>query len=115
MVSSLTLSEMERGIGGAFDRELGRNEMGMSRNNFGESFERGMGQYFHCAVGHAPLTVVTTLVSLHCLRSTNLCAYSCRKHPQPGSHELWNGPHGFQHGSHGRDGTDGHGQDGTRV
>uniref|UniRef100_A0A3P9AIH5 RRM domain-containing protein n=1 Tax=Esox lucius TaxID=8010 RepID=A0A3P9AIH5_ESOLU len=34
---------MDRGIGGAFDREFGRNEMGMSRNNFGESFERGMG------------------------------------------------------------------------
>lgn len=43
MVSSLALSEMDRGIGGAFDRELGRNEMGMSRNNFGDSFERGMG------------------------------------------------------------------------
>lgn len=37
------MNEMERGIGGAFDRELGRNEMGMSRNNFGDSFERGMG------------------------------------------------------------------------
>lgn len=43
MVSSLALSEMDRGIGGAFDREFGRNEMGMSRNNFGDSFERGMG------------------------------------------------------------------------
>uniref|UniRef100_A0A3Q3LEP9 Heterogeneous nuclear ribonucleoprotein M n=1 Tax=Mastacembelus armatus TaxID=205130 RepID=A0A3Q3LEP9_9TELE len=31
------------GIGGAFDREFGRNEMGISRNNFGDSFERGMG------------------------------------------------------------------------
>ncbi|XP_034560756.1 heterogeneous nuclear ribonucleoprotein M isoform X3 [Notolabrus celidotus] len=37
------MNEMDRGIGGAFDREFGRNEMGMSRNNFGESFERGMG------------------------------------------------------------------------
>lgn len=46
MVSSLALSEMDRGIGGAFDREFGRNEMGMSRNNFGDSFERGMGSYF---------------------------------------------------------------------
>lgn len=46
IVSSLALSEMDRGIGGAFDREFGRNEMGMSRNNFGDSFERGMGQYF---------------------------------------------------------------------
>ncbi|XP_063747516.1 heterogeneous nuclear ribonucleoprotein M isoform X1 [Eleginops maclovinus] len=36
-------NEMDRGIGGAFDREFGRNDMGMSRNNFGESFERGMG------------------------------------------------------------------------
>lgn len=43
MVSSLALSEMDRGIGGAFDREFGRNEMGMSRNNFGDNFERGMG------------------------------------------------------------------------
>lgn len=43
MVSSLALSEMDRGIGGAFDREFGRNEMGMSRNNFGDSFDRGMG------------------------------------------------------------------------
>ncbi|XP_041791456.1 heterogeneous nuclear ribonucleoprotein M isoform X2 [Chelmon rostratus] len=37
------MNEMDRGIGGAFDREFGRNEMGMSRNNFGDSFERGMG------------------------------------------------------------------------
>uniref|UniRef100_A0A3B5KIA4 Heterogeneous nuclear ribonucleoprotein M n=1 Tax=Takifugu rubripes TaxID=31033 RepID=A0A3B5KIA4_TAKRU len=37
------LNVMDRGIGGAFDREFGRNEMGMSRNNFGDSFERGMG------------------------------------------------------------------------
>ncbi|XP_034737793.1 heterogeneous nuclear ribonucleoprotein M isoform X4 [Etheostoma cragini] len=37
------MNEMDRGIGGAFEREFGRNEMGMSRNNFGESFERGMG------------------------------------------------------------------------
>lgn len=43
MVSCLASAEMERGIGGGFDRELGRNEMGMSRNNFGDSFERGMG------------------------------------------------------------------------
>lgn len=43
MMSSLALLEMDRGIGGAFDREFGRNEMGMSRNNFGDSFERGMG------------------------------------------------------------------------
>uniref|UniRef100_H3C6C6 Heterogeneous nuclear ribonucleoprotein M n=1 Tax=Tetraodon nigroviridis TaxID=99883 RepID=H3C6C6_TETNG len=35
------MNEMDRGIGGAFDREFGRNEMGMSRNNFGDSFERG--------------------------------------------------------------------------
>uniref|UniRef100_H3DDK8 Heterogeneous nuclear ribonucleoprotein M n=1 Tax=Tetraodon nigroviridis TaxID=99883 RepID=H3DDK8_TETNG len=41
IVSSLALLEMDRGIGGAFDREFGRNEMGMSRNNFGDSFERG--------------------------------------------------------------------------
>ncbi|KAM9479948.1 heterogeneous nuclear ribonucleoprotein M-like isoform 1-T1 [Salvelinus alpinus] len=37
------MNEMDREIGGAFDRECGRNEMGMSRNNFGESFDRGMG------------------------------------------------------------------------
>uniref|UniRef100_A0A3Q3XN73 RRM domain-containing protein n=1 Tax=Mola mola TaxID=94237 RepID=A0A3Q3XN73_MOLML len=37
------MNEMDRGIGGAFDREFGRNEIGMSRNNFGDSFERGMG------------------------------------------------------------------------
>ncbi|XP_041746198.1 heterogeneous nuclear ribonucleoprotein M isoform X2 [Coregonus clupeaformis] len=37
------MNEMDRGIGGSFDREFARNEMGMSRNNFGESFERGMG------------------------------------------------------------------------
>lgn len=43
IVSSLVLSDMDHGIGGAFDRECGRNEMGMSRNNFGESFDRGMG------------------------------------------------------------------------
>ncbi|KAF4083201.1 hypothetical protein AMELA_G00137300 [Ameiurus melas] len=38
------MNDMDRGIGAAFDREFGgRNEMGMSRNNFGDSFERGMG------------------------------------------------------------------------
>ncbi|XP_041695602.1 heterogeneous nuclear ribonucleoprotein M isoform X4 [Coregonus clupeaformis] len=37
------MNEMDRGIGGAFDRECGRNEMGMSRNTFVESFDRGMG------------------------------------------------------------------------
>ncbi|KAL1023069.1 hypothetical protein UPYG_G00036060 [Umbra pygmaea] len=37
------MNELDRGIGGAFDREFGRNEMAMSRSNFGESFERGMG------------------------------------------------------------------------
>ncbi|XP_068175089.1 heterogeneous nuclear ribonucleoprotein M isoform X1 [Antennarius striatus] len=37
------MNEMDRGIGGAFEREFGRNEMGMSRNNFGDTFERGMG------------------------------------------------------------------------
>ncbi|KAG7456731.1 hypothetical protein MATL_G00239070 [Megalops atlanticus] len=37
------MNEMDRGIGGGFDREFGRNEMGMSRSGFGDSFERGMG------------------------------------------------------------------------
>ncbi|XP_061635535.1 heterogeneous nuclear ribonucleoprotein M [Phyllopteryx taeniolatus] len=35
------MNDMDRGIGGGFDREFGRNEMGMSRNNFGDSFDRG--------------------------------------------------------------------------
>ncbi|XP_061152929.1 heterogeneous nuclear ribonucleoprotein M isoform X2 [Syngnathus typhle] len=35
------MNEMDRGIGGGFDREFGRNEMGMARNNFGDSFDRG--------------------------------------------------------------------------
>lgn len=43
MVSYLVLSEMDRGVGGTFDRDFGRNEMGMSRNSLGDSFERGMG------------------------------------------------------------------------
>ncbi len=35
---------MDRGIGGGFDRDFGgRNDMGMSRSNFGDSFDRGMG------------------------------------------------------------------------
>ncbi|XP_051977580.1 heterogeneous nuclear ribonucleoprotein M-like isoform X2 [Xyrauchen texanus] len=38
------MNDMDRGVGGAFDREFsGRNDMGMSRNNFGDSFDRGMG------------------------------------------------------------------------
>lgn len=38
---------MDRGIGAAFDREFGgRSEMGMSRNSFGDSFDRGMGQFY---------------------------------------------------------------------
>ena len=43
MVWSLASLEMDRGIAGGFDREFGRNEMGMTRNNFGDSFERGVG------------------------------------------------------------------------
>ncbi|KPP60910.1 heterogeneous nuclear ribonucleoprotein M-like [Scleropages formosus] len=37
------MNEMDRAIGGTFDRDFGRSEMGMSRNSFGESYERGMG------------------------------------------------------------------------
>lgn len=36
------MNEMDRGIGGAFDRDFGRNEMAMPRKSFGDSFERGM-------------------------------------------------------------------------
>ncbi|XP_061883767.1 heterogeneous nuclear ribonucleoprotein M-like isoform X1 [Entelurus aequoreus] len=35
------INDMDRGIGGGFDREFGRNEMGMSRSSFGDSFDRG--------------------------------------------------------------------------
>lgn len=31
-------------MGGGFEREFGRNEMGMSRS-FGETLERGIGEY----------------------------------------------------------------------
>ncbi|XP_048845190.1 heterogeneous nuclear ribonucleoprotein M isoform X2 [Brienomyrus brachyistius] len=37
------MNDMDRGIGSGFDRDFGRNEMGMARNNFSESFDRGMG------------------------------------------------------------------------
>lgn len=41
----LLTSDMDRGMGGGFDRDFsGRNDMGMSRSNFGDSFDRGMGQ-----------------------------------------------------------------------
>uniref|UniRef100_A0A663MRR6 Heterogeneous nuclear ribonucleoprotein M n=1 Tax=Athene cunicularia TaxID=194338 RepID=A0A663MRR6_ATHCN len=36
------MSEMDRAMGGGFEREFGRNEMGMSRS-FGETLERGIG------------------------------------------------------------------------
>ncbi|MGH0185749.1 UNVERIFIED_CONTAM: hypothetical protein FKN15_019287 [Acipenser sinensis] len=36
------MSEMDRGMGGGFDREFGRTDMGMSRG-YGDSFDRGMG------------------------------------------------------------------------
>ncbi|NWH72964.1 HNRPM protein, partial [Piaya cayana] len=36
------MSEMDRAMGGGFEREFGRNEMGMSRS-FGEGLERGIG------------------------------------------------------------------------
>lgn len=38
-----------------------------------------------------------------------------RKLPGYGPHELWNGPHEFQHGSYGRDGPNWYGQDGPHV
>ncbi|MBN3317140.1 HNRPM protein, partial [Atractosteus spatula] len=41
--SCMIFTEMERGLGGGYDREFGRSEMGMSRSGFGDSFERGMG------------------------------------------------------------------------
>ncbi|KTF92271.1 hypothetical protein cypCar_00021386 [Cyprinus carpio] len=38
------MNDMDRGIGGGFDRDFGaRNDMGMSRSNFGDAFDRGMG------------------------------------------------------------------------
>ncbi|KAK2906934.1 hypothetical protein Q8A67_005919 [Cirrhinus molitorella] len=38
------MNDMDRGIGGGFDRDFsGRNDMGMSRSNFGDTFDRGMG------------------------------------------------------------------------
>ncbi|NWV70037.1 HNRPM protein, partial [Malurus elegans] len=37
------MSEMDRAMGGGFEREFGRNEMGMSRS-FGETLERGIGE-----------------------------------------------------------------------
>lgn len=36
-------AEMDRAMGGGFEREFGRNEMGMSRS-FGETLERGIGE-----------------------------------------------------------------------
>ena len=36
-------TEMERGMGGGFERDFARNEMGMSRS-FGEPLGRGMGK-----------------------------------------------------------------------
>uniref|UniRef100_A0A8C9UF64 Heteroous nuclear ribonucleoprotein M n=1 Tax=Serinus canaria TaxID=9135 RepID=A0A8C9UF64_SERCA len=36
------MSEMDRAMGGGFEREFGRNEIGMSRS-FGETLERGIG------------------------------------------------------------------------
>ncbi|XP_032567918.1 heterogeneous nuclear ribonucleoprotein M isoform X2 [Chiroxiphia lanceolata] len=36
------MTEMDRAMGGGFEREFGRNEMGMSRS-FGETLERGIG------------------------------------------------------------------------
>nr|XP_021145358.1 heterogeneous nuclear ribonucleoprotein M [Columba livia] len=41
-VSNFIFSEMDRAMGGGFEREFGRNEMGMSRS-FGETLERGIG------------------------------------------------------------------------
>ncbi|KAI1891744.1 hypothetical protein AGOR_G00146920 [Albula goreensis] len=37
------MNDVDRGIGGGFDREFGRNDMGMSRRSFGDSGERGIG------------------------------------------------------------------------
>nr|WJL97422.1 heterogeneous nuclear ribonucleoprotein M [triploid Carassius auratus red var. x (Carassius auratus x Cyprinus carpio)] len=38
------MNDMDCGIGGGFDRDFGaRNDMGMSRSNFGDAFDRGMG------------------------------------------------------------------------
>lgn len=36
-------TEMEHGVGGGFERDFARNEMGMSRS-FGEPLGRGMGK-----------------------------------------------------------------------
>ncbi|XP_064187806.1 heterogeneous nuclear ribonucleoprotein M isoform X2 [Anguilla rostrata] len=37
------MNDVDRGIGGGFDREFGRNDMGMQRRSFGDSSERGIG------------------------------------------------------------------------
>lgn len=38
--------EMDRGMGGGFDRDFGArgNDMAMSRSNFGDSFDRAIGK-----------------------------------------------------------------------
>lgn len=41
--STFLFAEMDRAMGGGFEREFGRNEMGMSRS-FGETLERGIGE-----------------------------------------------------------------------
>lgn len=46
-------TEMERGMGGGFERDFARNEMGMSRS-FGEPLGRGMGKKAPCGRGPPP-------------------------------------------------------------
>lgn len=43
-------TEMERGMGGGFERDFARNKMGMSRS-FGEPLGRGMGKKAPCGWG----------------------------------------------------------------
>lgn len=50
---------MDRAMGGGFEREFGRNEMGMSRS-FGETLERGIGKYAELS------TFTTCFSSLKC-------------------------------------------------
>lgn len=46
-------TEMERGMGGGFERDFARKEMGMSRS-FGEPLGRGMGKKAPCGQGLSP-------------------------------------------------------------
>lgn len=71
-------TEMERGMGGGFERDFARNKMGMSRS-FGEPLGRGMGKKAPRGRGLTPWGAGSFSGPRFFLRQSQLFSHSLKK------------------------------------